>query len=101
MAYNNKNNNNFGYGNNGNGGVGGNSTKNSNGAPLETEELDAEDYAIIAAGLTALGDIFAFLSLVKAKQVTKETGGQAGIDPVLFIQSRKKKAAKRKNRPLR
>ncbi|AIQ70062.1 hypothetical protein [Paenibacillus graminis] len=95
------NNNNFGYGNTGNGRTNGKSSKDGNGAPLETEELDAEDYAIIAAGLTALGDIFAFLSLVKAKQVTKETGGQAGVDPILFIQSRKKKAAKRKNRPLR
>lgn len=71
-----------------------------NSPPVETEELSAEDYAIIAAGLGALGEIFAFLSLVKAKQVTKETGGQAGlqVDPVLFIQSRKKKAAKRKSR---
>ncbi len=98
MAY---NNNNFGYGNTGNGRNNGNSSMDSNGTPLETEELDAEDYAIIAAGLTALGNVFAFLSLVKAKQVTKETGGQAGVDPFLFIQSRKKKAAKRKNRPLR
>ncbi|MNC51471.1 hypothetical protein D3C76_167600 [compost metagenome] len=96
MAY---NNNNFGHGNKGNGGKSGDNTKN--GAPVETEELDAEDYAIIAAGLSALGEIFAFLSLVKAKEVTKETGGQVSIDPVLFVQSRKKKAAKRKNRPPR
>lgn len=70
------------------------------GGPAETEELSAEDYAIIAAGLGALGEIFAFLSLVKAKQVTKETGGQAGVplDPVLFVQSRMKKAARRKSR---
>ncbi|WP_233184031.1 hypothetical protein [Paenibacillus sonchi] len=97
MAY---KNNNFRSSNNGNGGNNGNSTKDSSSTLPETEELDAEDYAIIAAGLTALGDIFAFLSLVKAKQVTKETGGQAGIDPLLFIRSRKNKAAKRKNRPL-
>lgn len=69
---------------------------------METEELSAEDYAIIAAGLGALGEIFAFLSLVKAKQVTKETGGQVGeglgLGPALFVQSRYKKAARRKSR---
>lgn len=94
MAYNRNN----GYGNSDSiagGGAG-------SGGPAETEELSAEDYAIIAAGLGALGEIFAFLSLVKAKQVTKETGGQVGagvpLDPVLFVQSRMKKAARRKSR---
>ncbi|KWX85262.1 hypothetical protein AMQ83_25825 [Paenibacillus riograndensis] len=87
-------------GNSSNSGKDGNSTKDSSDNLPETEELDAEDYAIIAAGLTALGDIFAFLSLVKAKQVTKETGGKAGIDPLRIIRSKKNKAAKRKNRPL-
>ncbi|MBW4081888.1 hypothetical protein [Paenibacillus sp. S150] len=92
MAY---NKNNLGYGNNGN------KAYDDSGNPIEAEELDAEDYAIIAAGLAALGEIFAFMSLVKAKQLTKETGGELGVDPVLFVQSRKKKAAKRKNRPPR
>lgn len=88
MAY---NNNNYGSGY-----TGGNNNNTSGGAdkssPAEAEELSAEDYAIIAAGFGALGEIFAFLSLVKAKQVTKETGGQAGfeVDPILFVQSRKK-----------
>jgi hypothetical protein len=95
MAYNNNN-----YGS-GIAGIGKNNNGGADNSPtVETEELSAEDYAIIAAGLGALGEIFAFLSLVKAKQVTKETGGQAGlqVDPVLFVQSRKKKAAKRKSR---
>ncbi|WP_379161745.1 hypothetical protein [Paenibacillus sp. sgz5001063] len=88
----------FGYGDNANGGNSGNTAPGNKDTPIEAEELDAEDYAIIAAGLTALGDVFAFLSLVKAKQAAKETGGQAAINPILFVQSRKKKAAKRKNR---
>lgn len=95
MAY---NNNNYGSGyTGGNNNTSGGADKSS---PAEAEELSAEDYAIIAAGLGALGEIFAFLSLVKAKQVTKETGGQAGleVDPILFVQSRKKKAARRKSR---
>jgi hypothetical protein len=72
----------------------------SNGNPVESAELTSEDYEIIAAGLAALGEFFAFLALVKAKQVTKETGGQVDVEPILFIQSRKK-AAKRKPRPPR
>lgn len=86
------------YGNNGNSGNNGSTAKGNNATPVEAEELDAEDYAIIAAGLAVLGEIFAFLSLVKAKQVSKETGGKVSVDPILFVQSRKKKAAKRKNR---
>ncbi|MDT3427417.1 hypothetical protein J2Z22_002980 [Paenibacillus forsythiae] len=35
------------------------------------DELSAEDYAIIAAALSALGDFFFFMSLVKAKEVTQ------------------------------
>ncbi|BCG60146.1 MULTISPECIES: hypothetical protein [Paenibacillus] len=51
------------------------SKKNS---PLE-DELSAEDYAIIAAALVALGDFFAFLSLVKAKETTEaETNKKKG-----------------------
>lgn len=86
-----------GYGN------GVSSHKNSNrpdntGNSVESAELTADDYEIIAAGLAALGEVFAFLALVKAKQVTKETGGQVDIEPALFIQSRRKKAADRKSR---
>ncbi|WP_150265934.1 hypothetical protein [Paenibacillus tepidiphilus] len=80
------------HNNNGNRLSGGN-----NGNPLETEELSAEDLEIIAAGLAVLGEFFAFLALVKAREVTKSTGGQADIDPLLFVQS-KKKAVKRKSR---
>lgn len=92
MAY---NNNNYGSGNK--------SSRNLIGDSADSiisEEMSAEDYAIIAAGLTALGEIFAFLSLVKAKQVIAEAGGEVGVDPVLFVQSRKK-SAKRKSRPPR
>ncbi|MBT2293503.1 hypothetical protein J7E73_31320 [Paenibacillus albidus] len=67
---------------------------------LEIEELSAEDLAIIASGLTVLGDFFAFLSLIKAREVTKETGGVNEIIPTLLIQSRKK-ALKRKSRSAR
>ncbi|WP_342562060.1 hypothetical protein NST84_20815 [Paenibacillus sp. FSL R7-0345] len=76
------------------------SSKNpgSTGNPVESAELTADDYEIIAAGLAALGEVFAFLALVKAKQVTKETGGQVDIEPALFIQSRRKKAADKKSR---
>ena len=55
------------------------------------EELSAEDYAIIGAGLTALGDFFAFLSLLKAKEATKETDDNAGVSPLLYIRSKKRK----------
>ncbi|KUP21331.1 hypothetical protein [Paenibacillus sp. DMB5] len=89
-------NNSNGYGSSG----GNNKISNGSGSPgnpVESAELTADDYEIIAAGLAALGEFFAFLALVKAKQVTKETGGQVDIEPALFIQSRKK-AAKRKSR---
>ncbi len=69
----------------------------SQGNLVESAELSADDYEIIAAGLSVLGEFFAFLALVKAKQVTQETGGQVDVEPALFIQSRKK-AAKRKSR---
>ncbi|MNC26789.1 hypothetical protein D3C75_749330 [compost metagenome] len=92
------------YNNNGNGSSHSNNKSSngsvSNGNPAESAELTAEDYEIIAAGLSVLGEFFAFLALVKAKEVTKETGGQVDIAPDLFIQSRKK-AVKRKSRPPR
>jgi hypothetical protein len=92
------------YNNNGNGGSKSNkkssSSSASNGNPVESAELSADDYEIIAAGLSVLGEFFAFLALVKAKEVTKETGGQVDLAPDLFIQSRKK-AMKRKSRPSR
>ncbi|OBZ19010.1 hypothetical protein A8L34_05555 [Bacillus sp. FJAT-27264] len=79
----------------------GNSKKNNTDGTVETGELSAEDYAIIGAGLTALGDFFAFLSLVKAREVTQETGGQSDLLPLAIIRSYKKAtaAARQKARP--
>lgn len=62
-----------------------------NGNEVKQEELTAEDYAIIAAGLTALGDFFAFMSLLKAKEVTKETGEDPSLSPLLYVRSKKRK----------
>ena len=80
----NKNNNNGKSGSKSNG----DGTANGNGE--KQEELSAEDYAIIGAGLTALGDFFAFLSLIKAKEVTKQTG-DAEVSPLLYVLSKKRK----------
>ncbi|WNS44264.1 hypothetical protein [Paenibacillus sp. MMS20-IR301] len=91
---------NYGYNPAGNNSGGKNAGSGSSSNTAESEELSAEDYAIIAAGFGVLGELFGFLSLVKAKQVTKATGGEIGIDPVLFVQARKK-AAKRRSRPPR
>ncbi|MEK4238759.1 MULTISPECIES: hypothetical protein [unclassified Paenibacillus] len=66
-----------------------NGKNNGNGNSEETAELSAEDYEIIAAALATLGDFFAFLSLVKARQVTKETGGEVEV-PEIFTLSTKK-----------
>ncbi|OME69790.1 hypothetical protein BSK65_12690 [Paenibacillus odorifer] len=66
-----------------------NGNNNGNGNSEETAELSAEDYEIIAAALATLGDFFAFLSLVKARQVTKETGGEVEV-PEIFTLSTKK-----------
>ncbi|MEK3984136.1 hypothetical protein CA600_21765 [Paenibacillus sp. VTT E-133280] len=62
---------------------------NGNGTSEENAELSAEDYEIIAAALATLGEFFAFLSLVKARQVTKETGGEIEV-PEIFTLSTKK-----------
>lgn len=70
---------------------------NNGSKPLESEELSAEDYAIIAAALSTLGEFFSFLSLIKAKEVINESGGQVDPETFLIIQSRKK-AAKRRSR---
>jgi hypothetical protein len=79
----------------------GNSSANSNGnnngnasSSVESAELSAEDYEIIAAGLVALGEIFSFLSLVKARQVTKESGGEIEV-PEIFTLSTKKSSRRR------
>ncbi|MEK3658765.1 hypothetical protein NSQ29_04340 [Paenibacillus sp. FSL F4-0236] len=74
-----------------------NGKNNGNGNSEETAELSAEDYEIIAAALATLGDFFAFLSLVKARQVTKETGGEIEV-PEIFTLSTKKKPYRRKLR---
>ncbi|WP_449602402.1 hypothetical protein [Paenibacillus sp. Marseille-Q9583] len=66
-----------------------NGNNNGNGNSEETTELSAEDYEIIAAALATLGEFFAFLSLVKARQVTKETGGAVEV-PEIFTLSTKK-----------
>ncbi|WP_234532441.1 hypothetical protein [Paenibacillus pseudetheri] len=83
--------------------MGGNSNENSNGnsngngtSREETAELSAEDYEIIAAALTTLGDFFAFLSLVKARQVTKETGGEIEAPEIFTLST--KKPLRRKSR---
>lgn len=82
----------------------GNSKKNNSNSTVETGELSAEDYAILGAGFTALGDFFAFLSLVKARQVTQETGVQSDLLPLAIIRSYKKAKAgsvRQKARPRR
>lgn len=66
-----------------------NGNNNGNGSSAEAAELSAEDYEIIAAALATLGEFFAFLSLVKARQVTKETGGEIEV-PEIFTLSTKK-----------
>lgn len=63
----------------------------NNNSQEEADELSAEDYAIIAAGLSALGEVFAFMALLKSKQVTKESGGQIDLIPAIFVQSRSRK----------
>lgn len=73
-----------------------NGKNNGNGNSEETTELSAEDYEIIAAALATLGEFFAFLSLVKARQVTKESGGEV-IVPEIFTLSTKK-SSRRKSR---
>ncbi|KTD86942.1 hypothetical protein [Paenibacillus etheri] len=76
-----------------------NSNGNNNGNVTnreETAELSAEDYEIIAAALATLGDFFAFLSLVKARQVTKESGGEIEVPEIFTLST--KKPSRRKSR---
>jgi hypothetical protein len=76
-----------------------NSNGNNNGNVTnreETAELSAEDYEIIAAALATLGEFFAFLSLVKARQVTKETGGEIEVPEIFTLST--KKPSRRKSR---
>lgn len=64
------------------------------------DELSAEDYAIIAAAFSALGDFFALLSLVKAREATS-TG--LDINPaaaLVSINTAKKRSRKRSRRTL-
>lgn len=42
------------------------------------DELSAEDYAILGAAFTALGDFFALLSLIKQRETTQDEGGGNG-----------------------
>jgi hypothetical protein len=81
--------------NNGNSNASSNGNNNGNASSsVEAAELSAEDYEIIAAGLVALGEIFSFLSLVKARQVTKESGGEIEV-PEIFTLSTKKSSRRR------
>lgn|GEM_PF-2726680 len=50
--------------------------KNSSGGnnTITNSEVTADDLALIGAGLTVLGDLFAFLSLVKVRQETEDEG---------------------------
>lgn len=77
---------------NGNSNAAKNGTNNTNS--VESTELSAEDYEIIAAGLVALGEVFSFLSLLKAKQVTQETGGEVDV-PEIFTLSTKRSRKRR------
>ena len=81
--------------NKGNNNANKNGTTNNNN-PVESAELSAEDYEIIAAGLVALGEVFSFLSLLKAKQVTQETGGEVDVPEIFTLST--KKSRKRRSR---
>ncbi|WP_334075911.1 MULTISPECIES: hypothetical protein [Paenibacillus] len=50
--------------------------KNSRGgnSTITNSEITADDLALIGAGLTVLGDLFAFLSLVKVRQENEDEG---------------------------
>ncbi|RCX21786.1 hypothetical protein DFP94_102545 [Fontibacillus phaseoli] len=55
--------------------------KNGNGGgnnEIASTELSADDLAIIGAGLAVLGDLFAFLSLIKVQQEEKGTENGKG-----------------------
>lgn len=71
-----------------------------NASQEEATELSVEDYELISVGLIALGEIFSFLSLLKAKQVTKESGGQIETPELFTLSTRSstKKSSKRKRR---
>ncbi|MEK5256043.1 hypothetical protein NST74_21435 [Paenibacillus sp. FSL F4-0125] len=73
-----------------------NGNNNGNVNQEETAELSAEDYEIIAAALATLGEFFAFLSLVKARQVTKESGGEVIVPEIFTLSTRK--SSRRKSR---
>ncbi|WP_419884913.1 hypothetical protein [Paenibacillus sp. B-A-8] len=73
-----------------------NGNNNGNVNQEETSELSAEDYEIIAAALATLGEFFAFLSLVKARQVTKESGGEVIVPEIFTLSTRK--SSRRKSR---
>ncbi|WP_410769734.1 hypothetical protein [Fontibacillus sp. BL9] len=55
--------------------------KNGNGGgnnEIVSTELSSDDLAIIGAGLAVLGDLFAFLSLIKVQQEEKESDNGKG-----------------------
>ncbi|GIO39324.1 MULTISPECIES: hypothetical protein [Paenibacillus] len=57
------------------------STNNSPGKNKEIvlSDLSADDLAIIAAGLTTLGEFFSFLSLIKLQQEAGANKGQSAL----------------------
>ncbi len=57
-----------------------NKNKKNNGDPnnLINSEITSDDLAIIGAGLAVLGDLFAFLSLIKVQQEEKEIEDEKG-----------------------
>lgn len=44
----------------------------------QKDELSADDYAILGAALTTLGDFFALLALVKARNEEEDDGNGSG-----------------------
>lgn len=54
------------------------SNNNGNNSNLIASEITSDDLAIIGAGLAVLGDLFAFLSLLKIKQEEATGNNQNG-----------------------
>ncbi|KAA9007531.1 hypothetical protein F4V43_03305 [Paenibacillus spiritus] len=59
-----------------------NNGNNGNQKGRSSEELTPEEYAIIAAALTALADFFAFLSLIKARENTSNDNATSSTSQI-------------------
>ncbi|MNP01028.1 hypothetical protein D3C76_928300 [compost metagenome] len=59
----------------------GQTKSNNNNNSLIGEEITSDDLAIIGAGLTVLGDLFAFLSLVKVREEETKAAAEEGKSP--------------------